>query len=63
MSNLSTATKNPPVLFNKAEIRRRIFSPAAGRGSALPRRFCTGLNSFIASWLPIWEAETSLIPH
>lgn len=52
MSNLNTAAKNPPVLFNKAEIRRRICSPAAGRGSALPWRFCTGLNRFIASCAP-----------
>lgn len=36
MSNLNTATNNPPMLFNKAEIKRRICShAAAGLSSAM----------------------------
>lgn len=67
MSNLNSATKNSPMLFNKSEICRRIRSHAAGWDSDLPLRFCMGLDELLhlipASRFPVQEAETVLIPQ
>lgn len=66
MSNLNRTTKNPLVLFNKAEISRRICSHATGWDSDLLLRFCTGLGEPLhfnpSSCFSVWEAETALIP-
>lgn len=48
MSNLNTATNNPPVLFNKAEIKRRICSHAAA-GLSSATGLITGLVPCLGS--------------
>lgn len=67
MSNLNRSTKNPSVLFSKAEISRRLCSHAPGWDSDLPLRFCMGLGEplhlILSSCFPVWEAETVLIPQ